>query len=57
MNFILDELPMNQGWALYSWCLENDGWLQFGGMKREGKGYIGQGTEPLIRQAKEAFKL
>jgi hypothetical protein len=42
------ELPMDEGWCLYAWALENDGWLQFAGIKRSSKGYIAQETERIL---------
>lgn len=47
-QFVMDELPMDQGWAFYNWAIENDGWLQFGGLKRGGKGYIAQQADRLM---------
>jgi hypothetical protein len=56
MNFILDELPMDQGWAFISWTVENDGWLQFSGIAREGKGYVGQQADIRVKEALEAWR-
>jgi len=39
MQYVLDELPMAQGWALIAWNLENDPWLA---IERAGDGYIAQ---------------
>lgn len=57
LEYVLDELPMDQGWAFFSWSMENDGWLQFGGVRRDGPGYLGQAIAPLMAVAKEAYKL
>lgn len=42
---------MDQGWAFYAWVIENDGWMQFGGVKRQGDGYIQQEVKRLLKQA------
>lgn len=39
LAFVLDELPMAQGWALIAWDIERDPWLS---AERAGPGYIGQ---------------
>lgn len=54
LDFILNEMPMDQGWAFYSWSMENDGWLQFCGVRRDGKGYMGQQAEHLMELARKA---
>jgi len=56
MDYIQDEVPMDQGWAFYAFSMENDGWLQFAGVKRSGLGYVGQEREKLIKQAQEYYK-
>lgn len=52
---MLDELPMDQGWALYSWARGNDGWEQFNGLKRAVPAYVAQEVERLMEIAKEHF--
>lgn len=51
----MDDLPMDQGWAFYAWAVENDGWLQFSGMKRDGDGYVMQGARKLTEQAMKQY--
>lgn len=46
---------MDRGWALYSYARSNDGWEQFGGLKRSSRGYIGQEVDDLMAIAKEQF--
>lgn len=46
---------MERGWAWWSWAVENDGWLQFSGVKREGKNYIAQEIDKLMAQVKKAM--
>lgn len=50
LDYINYELSMDMGWALLNWGLENDAWLQFAGMKRSGKGYIGLEVDILEKQ-------
>jgi len=54
-EFISEHLPMERGWAWWSWAVENDGWLQFSGVKREGKNYIAQEIDKLMAQVKKAM--
>ena len=54
-QFVWDELPMEQGWAMYAWSMENDGWLQFAGMKRATSGYIAREVDKLIAEAKAVW--
>jgi hypothetical protein len=49
MDYVLYDLPMEQGWALQNASFEEDGWLQFAQVKREGKGYIFQERDRLMR--------
>jgi hypothetical protein len=51
------ELPMDQGWAMYYWAMENDPWLQFNGVRRADNGYVGQEINRLVRIALEYFGL
>ena len=53
-QFVWDELPMIQGWAMYAWSLENDFLVQWGN-KRASRGYVAIEVEKLIAQAKEAW--
>lgn len=46
---------MEQGWAYHSWLMENDGWLQFAGVRMSSVGYIRQETERLMNIAKKAY--
>lgn len=52
-EFVWDDLSMDRGWAYYAWKVENDGWLQFSGVKRKGKGYVGMEVDSLMKQAKQ----
>ncbi len=40
---------MDQGFAFYSWAIENDGWLSFNGIRREGDGYKRQEVRALLK--------
>jgi hypothetical protein len=55
MDYVLDRLPMDQGWAFYAWAIENDGWLQFSGVKRDGDGYVMQGARELVGEAMKQY--
>lgn len=50
IDYIENELPMALGWVLVAYALENDGWMQFCGLRRLDKGYIGQEVEKLKQQ-------
>ena len=50
IDYITYELDMSLGWALISWALENDGWLQFAGLKRSSKGYIAMEVDKLEKE-------
>lgn len=56
MEYIENDLPMGFGWALVNYAIENDGWMQFCGLKRVGKGYIAQEVEELKKQYYDAKK-
>jgi hypothetical protein len=49
---VWEEIPMDEGYAYLAAAILNDGWLQFGGIKIDGKGYVGQEAEKLIKIAK-----
>jgi len=51
-DWIEFDLPMDMGWIYYAWSLENDGWLQFSGVKRDSLGFIAQEVERLLSDAK-----
>lgn len=40
---------MDEGFAFYSWSVENDGWLSFNGVKRVGDGYKRQQVRMLLK--------
>ena len=42
LDYVLYELPMAQGYALRAVAMENDGWLQFAGVKKASEGFIRQ---------------
>jgi len=42
---------LDKGWAFCSWAVENDGWLQFNGIKRSSPGYLAQQIEKLMKEA------
>lgn len=46
---------MVQGWALYAHIIQSDGWLQFGGIKRKSRGYVGQEVDRLVAIAKKTY--
>lgn len=55
LAFIWDDLTMDEGWAYHAWLMDNDAWLQFGGVSRSSKGYISQEIEKLMGQAKKQY--
>ena len=46
---------MDEGHAYIAAALLNDGWLQFCGIKIDGKGYVGQEADKLIEIAKKSW--
>lgn len=50
LEYIENELPMAMGWFLVSYSVENNGWLQFCGLKRLDDGYIKQEVDKLKEQ-------
>jgi len=46
-DYVLFDLDMSEGWMWYSMAIEQDGWLQFSGVKRSSKGYVGQEIDLL----------
>jgi hypothetical protein len=57
MDEILDDLPMILGWVLINFSMENDAWLQFAGLQRSSRGYIGQEIDELMRQVVKENKI
>jgi hypothetical protein len=55
LEYIENDLSMAFGWALVAHAIENNGWLQFCGLKRVGLGYIGQEIEKLKREYYEKY--
>lgn len=51
LGFVIEELPMDEGWVFYGWSVENDGWLAFAGLKRDGDGYIAQERKRILNDA------
>lgn len=49
-EFVQDELKMCEGWALYAWCIENDGWLKFCKVERKSPGYVKQQIDKMISE-------
>ncbi len=49
-EFVLWKLPMRRGWAYLAAGMERDGWLNFSGVARSGKGYIQQEIKSLLDQ-------
>lgn len=56
LDYIENELPMGFGWALIAFCIENNGWHQFCGLKRIGRSYSGQEVDKLKQQYYDAKK-
>ena len=54
-EYVWNELPMIQGWVYVAWAIENNGWLGFCGVKRNGAGFIKQYADALYKQAKDAM--
>lgn len=52
-RFVLDELPMIEGWAWYAFAMENNAMNQLGGIEKTSPGYVRQEKERLIAQAHE----
>ncbi len=50
-DYVLDELSMARGWAYLAAALENDGWLAFSQVKRDGKGYVAEEVSRLMQAA------
>jgi hypothetical protein len=44
---------MDEGWVYYSYAMENDGWLQFAGIKRIGAGYVAQHIERRLEKSRK----
>lgn len=40
---------MDEGWAFYNWAVENDGFLRFAGIDRDGDGYIAQAAKRFLK--------
>lgn len=55
-QFVLDELPMIEGWLWYAQAITMDGWLSFNGVRIVSDGYIKQQTELLVKTAHEAWE-
>lgn len=47
------DLPLVEGWVWYAYAMESDGWLNFSGVKREGRGYLAQEVERLMGRVKK----
>ena len=47
---------MAEGWCYYAWAVENDGWLSFSGVRRDGDGYIGQEVKKRMLLVQEVKK-
>ena len=45
--YVMDELPMLEGWALWSWAIENDTGLV---LKRKCRGYVGQEIDRRMKE-------
>ena len=43
----MDELPLIQGWAMWSWAIENDTGLV---LQRNGRGYVGQEVDRRMKE-------
>jgi hypothetical protein len=48
-EYIEDALPLDEGWALLAVATENDGWLQFSGLKRTIPGYMAQEIATILK--------
>lgn len=51
-DYVLYDLPMAEGWIWHNYAIENDGWLNFSGIKRTGKGYVMMETNRLMDMIK-----
>jgi len=49
-SYVWDQLPMEEGWALHAWAMENDGWLGFNNVQRGSQGYVAQEIDRLMSQ-------
>ncbi len=54
-EYVIDILPIDKGWAFLAAAIDNDGWLQFAGIKRSGKAYLAQEIDKLMKEAKEVY--
>lgn len=51
-DYVLFDLAMVEGWVWHAYAMENDGWLQFSGVKRKGDGYVAMETKRLMAMVK-----
>jgi hypothetical protein len=54
-EFVLDILPLSEGWVWYNSAILNDPVNKFGGIKMTG-GYVAQESSKLIKQAHESWQ-
>jgi len=50
VGYVMDELPMYEGWAFVAWSMENDGWLKFCNVARKSPGYVKQAINKMMKQ-------
>lgn len=53
MEYVLYDLPMIQGFVLYSWSYYNNPIHMFNGIQMIGGGYSGQEADTLLEELKE----
>ena len=54
MTFIMDELPMDEGWVWWNFAYQDDPMHKFSGMKAV-RGYIAEEAEKLVAEAKKSW--
>ena len=53
-QFVMDELPMVEGWIWHSFAFSDDPAHKFAGVRTD-RGYVKMEAEKLIKQAKDAW--
>lgn len=57
LEYVWDELPMDEGYCWLAVAIENDGWSQFSGLRPEGKTYLEVAVDKLMDEARKTWQL
>lgn len=57
LEFVWDELPMDEGYAYIAVAMQLDSWNQFNGLKPDGKTYLESAIDDLMKVARKAWNL